>query len=315
MIDWTTVIVPFPHQREISGGLLLDTDQHGEIKWQVVKSLSVNSPLDCGVLVKSQDSASGRRSHLYISGNPAKFLYGHNVDGTDDVRFLVAEMTRGLLVQLGETVSDQQYSLWRNGGFTLKKVDINYMRHCGSRAAARQMLYIISHTSKMRYSGRGEFTGDTLYFAKHSRRRAIKIYCKGDEIEKGGRSRRIPDGLTRSKEELLSIADDAVRIELVLRSLELKELSLQDGRKWNGRTASELFERYMGKIEFSPNLQLSSAKLIRLPRHLQATYGLWTAGLNLRSVMKPSSFHRHRRLLKSYGVDIGVLPVSRKHLA
>lgn len=310
MIDWTTVVLPYPHDREISGGLLMEADQNGEVKWQMQKSLSVHGTHNSTVLVKSQDSIAGPRTHIYVSGNPAKFLYGHNVTGPDDLRILVAKMGERLLNQIGYCPSDVQLQKWRAGDFAVKKVDINYMRNCGSRAAARQMLYIISQTCKMRYSGRGEFTGTTLYFAKKSRRRAIKLYCKGDEIDTGGRSRRLPDSLGELKTELLKMADDAVRIELVLHSPELKQLGLDVGTRWNPSTAHKVFEQYMNKLEFSPNVNLAGAVLVRLPRFLQSTYGQWLAGIDPRTTLKPTTFHRHRRLLRQHGIDIGALPLS-----
>lgn len=309
MIDWTTVILPFAHDQEISGGFLMEYDQYGEIKWQLCKSLAVEGSHNSSILAKSQDTANGQRSHIYISGNPTKFLHGHNVTGTDDIRSLVADMAVKLLKQLGYVPTSSQIKRWHAGDFDLKKVDINYMRHCGSRAAARQMLYIISQTGKMRYSGRGEFTGTTLYFAKKSRRRAIKIYCKGDEIENGGRSRKLPNSLGDLKHYLLETADDAVRIELVLHSPELKQLGLQSGYCWTSETARTVFDQYMKKLEFSPNIDLAASALIRLPRFLQSTYGLWQAGIDPRSALKSTTYHRHRRLLRQHGIDIGARPL------
>lgn len=306
MIDWTTVILPFEHDQIIRGGLITSVDENGEIEWETAKGRRIQGSHDSSVGVKTCNATDGKGTHLWISGNPAKFLQGHNVTGSDDLCLLVADMAEVILTSLGFEVSQQQHGQWREGDFVLKLVDINYMRHCGSRTMARAMLKLAQHTGCMRHSGRGAFTGDTLYFSKHSRRRAIKMYVKGDELERGGKKHRLPLSLGDAKlTELQKIADDALRIELRLLALELKALRLQDGKQWRNLEVKGLFNLYVERIEWSANVALSQSSLLSLPKHLQRTYALWKEGIDLRAVLKPATYYRQRRELRGFQIDIG----------
>lgn len=285
-------------------------NQDGEIEWTTTKGLRIEGSHDSSVQMKTSYSAEGACSHLWISGNPAKFLQGHNVTGSDDLCLLVADMARKIVTTLSHEVSEDQYNRWREGHFILKMVDINYMRHCGTREEARAMLKLAQHSGCMRHSGRGEFSGTTLYFAKRSRRRAIKMYVKGDELEHGGKKHRLPDSLGEQKlEELKATANDALRIELRLYPLELKGLMLQDGRNWLQLDVKALFNLYVEMIKFSPNVTLSRQRLLSLPKHLQRTYALWKEGIDIRTELSPATYYRQRRDLLGFGVDIGALVI------
>lgn len=310
MIDWTTVILPYPHKFEINGGLIQSSDESGELEWKKQKGLRIEGSYSSSILIKTDHQTIEPKTHLWISGNPAKYLYGHNVTGSDNLCQLVADMAKKALQNLNLPVTTQQYQCWRQGQFKLKKVDINYMRHCGSREQARAMLRLLSNAGTMRHSGRGQFTGDTLYFAKRSRRRAIKVYIKGDELEKGGRKHKIPDQLA-SRDELLKCADDAMRIELVLLPLELKALWLQDASNWTEETPKQLFHQYISKITCKTNLSISARLLAKMPKHLVTTYSYWAAGLDPREKLSQGSYYRHRSALLEYGVDIGAMLIKQ----
>lgn len=309
MIDWTTVILPFPHTETLRGGIFMELDQDGEIKWQKNKGLRIQGSHESSLLISTDEHTPNFKNNIWISGNPAKFLYGHNVTGTDDICRLVADMGLKIAQHLAMTIDPEQQMKWRRGQFILKKVDINYMRACGSREAARDILRAIAYSGCMRHGGRGEFSGSTLYFGKKSRRRAIKIYCKGDELESSKKSHQIPDSLGPLKAELLKIADDALRIETVLHSLELKDLGLQYGRDWTPATAKLLFDEYVGRIKFSHNTPLSRHVILSLAPCLQRTYALWKEGVDLRAQFKPATYYRHRRELLTAGIDIGAQPL------
>ena len=62
-----------------------------------------------------------------ISGNPAKFLQGHNVFGTNDLKYLVAKMIDKLCMmdKLELKPTDVEYENIQQGIYHLSRVDVN----------------------------------------------------------------------------------------------------------------------------------------------------------------------------------------------
>lgn len=52
------------------------------------------------------------------------------------------------------------------------------------------------------------------------------------------------------------------------------------------------------------NLHLSTDTLNKLPNPLKSTYLLWQEGHDCRAVMSLSTYKRHRKQLKEYGINI-----------
>lgn len=107
--------------------------------------------------------------------------------------------------------------------------------------------------------------GGALYWGKSFRRWALKAYGKADEIE--APKHRLPDQLLDT--QLSKWADNKLRIELVLRSKELKELNLE--------TAKAL---------------------------IQAPAILWRSGEDLRDMLPKATYYRHRKGLLEYGIAL-----------
>lgn len=105
-------------------------------------------------------------------------------------------------------------------------------------------------------------------------------------------------------EGLLDWTKDKLRIELVLRSLELKGLNLDLGKNWNNETVKNVFSDYIGRMEMSQNTLLSDKTIMELPRSARSTYLLWKQGANMREVLPKTTFFRQRKQLLAYGVDI-----------
>jgi II/X family phage/plasmid replication protein len=54
-------------------------------------------------------------------------------------------------------------------------------------------------------------------------------------------------------------------------------------------------------------------QLLKMPRHLQATFQLWRQGSDVRNLMNIQTFYKHRRLLLEYGVDIASMHLAPEH--
>lgn len=100
MIDWITFDVRGVLHRPISGGALVAFDDAtGDVEWKTVRRKSVEGSASSTVQIRSGDvDQSGLASSLHFSGNPSKFLQGHNLYGSDDLPGLVYQCAAQALV-------------------------------------------------------------------------------------------------------------------------------------------------------------------------------------------------------------------------
>ncbi len=301
MIDWLTAIYPCVHN-PLPAGSVVSVDANGEIEWKAVKRLAVRGSNESNMWVRSVGSdGEGRATHIYIDGNPSKFLQGHNVVGSDDLRGLAVTVYARILSQLNIPHHMQSYFEVLNGNFKITRVDINYMYLLETLENVRAWLYAAEFKAKTRH-GRATGKGGTVYMGKNSRRWSLKFYSKYDEHMGGKKGHLIPSQFVY--EGLLDWTKDKLRIELVLRSLELKELNLDLGKNWNNETVENVFSDYIGRLEMSQNTLLSDKTIMELPRSARSTYLLWKQGANMREVLPKTTFFRQRKQLLAYGVDI-----------
>lgn len=301
MIDWLTAIYPCVHE-PLPSGSVISLDASGEVEWKTVKRLAVRGSYESSLYVRSVGSdGEGRCSHLYIDGNPSKFLQGHNVVGSDDLRGLAVAVYARVLSLLNIPHHMCSYREVLDGMFRLLRVDINYMFDLGSLENVRNWLYAAEFKARTRH-GRATGKGGTVYFGQHSRRWGGKGYSKYDEHMSGKKGHQIPAEFVYAG--LLDWSRDKLRIELILRSLELKTINQSLGKSWTTETAMKLFTDYIGRIEMSQNVLLSDEKINKLPRYIQSTYLLWKQGVNLRGILPSRTFYRHRKELLTFGIDI-----------
>lgn len=158
MIDWVTAIIPCNHSEQIYGGRIASVTPDGEIEWQVEKKQQVPGSHEANLSVKSIG-----RNQLYFDGNPAKWLQGHNLFGSDSLVSLVEAVMFKLIPILSLSPLDSDFSAWRNGHYELKRVDCTAMWGLPRRADVRAWLRAAEFQSKSRH-GRPVTRGGTLYF-------------------------------------------------------------------------------------------------------------------------------------------------------
>lgn len=312
MIDWIEAVLPYEHEQYLCGGVVTSADGEGTLEWESYKKLPVVGSYDSTFFIKSNGHPQQeKQTHMFVSGNPSKFLQGHNIFGSDDLCYLLIWAVKKALITVNCGVDLFTWNRWYKGDFELKRVDIAQMFTVDNRNDVRSFIRALSHTGRMRNRGRGEFRGDTLYFGKHSKRWAIKVYSKGDEIEKGGKKHQLPISMLNAhpgiEQKLKASYDGAIRIELVLRSLELARLGLSNGRYWPNLWVKQLWQSHWDKVEMTDQSILSDEAAATLPKALSRTYFMWKDGQDIRQRMSKASFYRHRAELKQYGIDIAEL--------
>ena len=302
MIDWVTANIPCHHDEMIFGGAITSINLDGEIEWKVEKKQQVRGTYESNINVKSIDNKS-----IHFDGNPAKWLQGHNVFGSDNLIGIVEAVMQKLITILKLSPTDYDIEAWKTGAYFLKRVDCTAMWDLPRRPDVRAWLRAAEMQSKSRH-GRPVTTGGTLYFGKNSRRWSVKFYAKGDEVE--ARGHKLPDEI-ELRDNLIEYADNKLRGELTLRSIQLKEKNLSVAQQWSESTPIEQLIKYIESLNMSEQFSITPINLEGLPARLIAVYTLWKDGVDLRAMYPKASFYRYRSEFLKKGIDIAIRQPSK----
>lgn len=315
MVDWLSVELPDPFGCLITGGEVLKVKHTGELEWATRTRRefegSWSSKMQVRNLMADKRVAPGVapvRSGLELSGNPAKFLQGHNLFGTADVTGLTAAVVDKVYRSLFEggppiCIDAEEGELTRidlTGSWLLDRAD-----------DVLPFLKALEERVWCPFRGRGVSPADgpgTLYYgyAKKGKRAKdwqLKLYSKGRDIV----AHPLP-APALAVPGLLHDVSRTVRVELTLRSAELKRLGLKRVGDWTPETVERIWSEYVNRLDFSEaTMNLDTVDLAELglkPRH-QDVIAAWKAGNDLRAGRSRATFHRLRKEIREKtGFDI-----------
>lgn len=306
MIDWVTGKFWITHNPDVlRSGQSIRTkivDGVERIEYDIANRLSVKGSHDATITIRSHTDNT-----VEISGNPAKFLQGHNVFGTNDLKYLVAKMIDKLCMmdELELKPTDVEYENIQQGIYHLSRVDVNEHFAFPSAQVARAWLRAAGNSANMKFRGAGLFKEGILYF--EGKRYIPKIYFKYDEINSKDKSHRLPDELLQIP-ELIEYAEKSLRFEIKILSTQLKDWMLHLGCNWDADTATMLInDQFISKLQLSANMPIENEVIESLPKNLRLTYTAWVNGEDLRQVLSRPTFYRYRTRLMEYGIDISIV--------
>jgi II/X family phage/plasmid replication protein len=307
MIDWGLVLYPLVH-KPIQSGQVISTTSDGEVEWCSPKRVQATGSFEKKVSIKSVGGdGTGLATHLWVNGNPSKFLQGHNVFGSDDLTSLMYDLFKVIAKQFNLTPTLHEIHRIKTGDYQLKTVDINYSYELPCQTDVKAFIRALEFKAKTRH-GRPSTKGGTLYFGKNSQRWAIKFYSKAEEIQTA--TGRLPYNLQNIGIE--TWVENKLRIELRLLSKQLTQLDILNVKDLNTEKVKSVFSEYVGRIEMSEQITLSTEKMIEIPNRLRLTYRAWLDGHDLRDMLSKSAYYRHRADLKAYGINIDLRPENKK---
>jgi len=302
MIDMFSGSLPCLHT-PLNTGRIICIDPDGQTEWESPKRLVVTGSHDSNFRVSSDGSdGQGRATHLRFSGNPAKFLQGHNIFGSDDLVSLMNDSYKKVTRSLGLIPTLQNYKDVSTGDYNVTSIDINYSYELRSRADVLAWIRAAEYKSKTRH-GRPSTKGGTIYWGKNSKRWALKAYSKAEEIT-AGKGHKLPAPLLDTP--LVLWADNKLRLELRLLSKELDNLNLKTANKIDPRTVKNTFNEYIKRLQMTEQITLSDEKLHSLPQRLRSSYVLWRDGYDLRSELPKTTYYRNRKELLEHNIDIAL---------
>lgn len=300
MVDWITAVIPCSHADEILSGKIFKVTVDGVVEWERATSQFIAGSYDSSISVRTATPGES----IYVSGNPVKFFQGHNLFGSNDL----VSMNHALFGRIREVLdlkpTKQDLGCWVSGDYQLTRVDVTTMFDAGSLANARAWLRQAEQNATLMHRGRGQLTkGSTLYFGKHSRRWSAKWYAKGEEFQANGHQDLLLD------DRLVAYADPAVRYEVVLRSMKLKQLGLEHALSWldSAKISHSIIASTLERFNMSDVRALKTEQLDGMKPSLRAIVELWKVGYDIRGMYPQSTFYRLRSRIKSaIGVDIAV---------
>jgi phage/plasmid replication protein, gene II/X family len=304
MLDWYQGKVGYSG-RGLRLNRLLEVTPDGVIRFDFERPAKVKGSFESSIQLR-RDSASPdmvsatekynlllNQTCLYVSGNPSKFLQGHNVFGpkvgslgpvlTATIRELPPE------VRPDDADSPLAPAVHRN------RVDISTSVHLGRHSTVHEWLQTVARSSSSRHKGTSMVSGNTVYWGKHSSRWSMKAYCKFCELDVH------PPADLQLKDRLKGYCEGHLRIELTLRTPEIKD---------RGTLDETLIWEYFRRINIgSLELQMEKVESAKLSRSVRLTLSEWLAGKEIKYSLPRRTFYDHRkRILDATSLDIS-LPV------
>ncbi|MFU6379222.1 phage/plasmid replication protein, II/X family [Metapseudomonas otitidis] len=303
MIDWVAALIEL-HHAPLSSGAVVCIEADGTVAWETPRKLLVQGSHSSTMHIRSVGGdGRGNATHLYIDGNPSKWLQGHNLVGSDDLLCLVFDAFNRLCSLVGLKPNDLERQKVRNGEYRVTRVDYNRMFELPSRSDVRAWLRAGEFKCKSRH-GRPVVNRGTLTFGKGSSHWSVVCYCKADEINSGG-SHKLPEDFHQYP-EIYEWLDNKLRVELRLRSKKLKALGMETAKTLTPAALWALYRQFIGELDMSEQIELNTEQLLSLPSKVRGTYALWKQGHDLKDMLANGTYYRHRDILMSYGIDINI---------
>jgi hypothetical protein len=301
MIDWFSGLIGYDASN-VTNGRVIKLSRDGEILSEFTAWDEARGSYDSNLLVKADASSlemmkAGRdlgflcsSNCLKLSGNPTKFLQGHNILGPSvgDLGPILQMTCRNLPESLRPLDCDSEVlpSVKRT------RMDITVMIDLGDHATVHDWLSHAATETRSRH-GRAQQSGGTVYWGKNSTRWALKAYCKACELKQHPCKYHVTD-------EIMEWASRLLRLELVLRRPELKD---------RDRLDESLVFDFLQRIEvgmIKTTFSLSGCKLSKAAR---MTFKLWVMGEDVcTGVSRPTFYRQRREILDEIGVDISLTP-------
>jgi hypothetical protein len=299
MIDWITGYVGYDASR-MALGRFWEVDRHGEVVRERPRWEKAEGSFKSGVQVTKSMPTDQMRDNakefgflcaedvLKISGNPIKYLQGHNVTGPSVA--LLGPVVQGLVRAFPDELRPHDADSLVLPAVHRSRVDINTLVDLGSHQAVHDWLMLAETKGRSRH-GRATSSDGTVYFGQHSKRWAMKMYCKHCELKSH------PPADPALLPDLLEWTRTFLRIELVLRRPELKD---------RGALDESVIWEFFAKLELNTMRvkTYSDAKSV-LPTGMKLALGMWYTGTDLKTFLPNRTFYRYRKeILGVTGIDV-----------
>lgn len=299
MIDWFSGYVGYDASQLVLGEFL-EVSPGGELvrrreRWETARGswesgvqVTRGQPTDLMLEhAKTMGFLCAPHGVLRLSGNPSKFLQGHNAAGPSVAQ--LGPVLQGMVRGFGDGLRPADADDERLPSVHRSRLDVTTAVDLGSHEAVHQWLHLAATTTRSRH-GRAVDSAGTVYWGKHSRRWAMKAYCKHCELKAH------PPADQQLLQELLDWTRTHLRLELVLRRPELKD---------RGTLDETVIWEYAQRLEMPTMKANARMDEVELRPNVRAALQLWLTGQDVVSLYPRRTLYRYRRdILDAAGVDI-----------
>lgn len=311
MIDWISGTVPCAFTPDIPCDRMMRVDHDGVVLLDYALPGRLEEPSGSTSMRITARGRPGARGEIYVSVNPLKFIQGHNVWGPCTPRPLIAQALRQAAHLLGTHEAGRE-TPW--GAcldlMKLTRVDCTHSWLAPSPEYVNAWLKHCANVAIQKHNGRCTPKHGTLYWGQGSKRIAMKMYHKGQEIRDAMKEYKIDPDLGKS---LLPLADKLLRVEVTARTPWLREQGLEDLSAWdNEYICQAICQARLFKLELPENkIQDAHLENVTLPPRLKVVYIAWKTGADLANIMTRATWYRYRAEFKKFNIDIDIAsPVS-----
>jgi len=293
-------------------GRIIQIRPSGEIDYEVLKPMQVSGSYDDKITVKSCPVPAGPEWSLcsdtettwrvYISGNPTKFLQGHNVYGHGDMIAIIYDFIRLVLEKLNIDIFTINRIM--KDPIQITRIDITQGYTMSSNKEVTDWL----RGASQYMTGKNQKVSNdsTLYVGKNSRRVAIKVYNKASEMVAHRKNFNLSDD---AFERLYGIASRLLRFEVTLRGMKLGDLGIKYLSKVTNDMFNREFHHAIEKMNLPDNLELIKNDVHQLPPKYAGVYHVWLSGTDLRESMSRAQYYRYRKFfLDKFNLDLSMPP-------
>lgn len=305
MLDWFSGYVGYDasnmrlgrfYLQDPSGEILRDSDSWETARGSFESGVQVtrgNPTVEMLAASRKHGFLCADQAVLRVSGNPSKFLQGHNVAGPSVSQ--LGPMVQAMVRLFGEGLRPVNADDERLPAVHRSRVDVTTAVDLGSHESVHDWLRLAEAATRSRH-GRAIGSKGTVYWGKNSRRWTIKAYCKHCELLAH------PPAISRDMlAVLLEWSRTQLRIELTLRRPELQA---------RGTLNESVIWEYLARLEI-PNMRANVGKMadFELTPAVKGVFLLWMEGHDVAGIYPRATFYRHRRaILDQVGVDISMTP-------
>lgn len=311
MIDYLTARIRLyrPLPEHIHGGHFVRVDERGEVEHSTARRKSVLGSHEATIQLRAPSLGE-----IEITGNPAKFVQGHNLWGSSDpTAVLWAALQRieasGVLpCSLAHVGLDGPDAL-ANCTF-ISRVDCTVMLLGDTYGDVLSSLRSLRVAGRLRDRGKSGLPhpwsrGHGVTFGskpgKRFTHRSITFYSKGEDVLVHS----LPDRMMADR-ELRDWTERCLRCEVRLGSNYLRKRGLDSLSAWHENIALDEWTAMMARMDMNGSDEKPEA-LEKLPPRLQMAYAAWREGMDLQTMHSRPTFYRYRSaILKALDVDIAI---------
>ena len=295
LIDTVAVMIDIRHKP-----LWKIARNNPNITWNGSYQFLAHSPLSSKIYARVF-SREGRKK-LVIEASIPKFLTGQNIVGVEDLFEPCQQMIFSVLAQMGVEPTPAELRKLEQGKFQMTRVD--YAMHCDCAAPERAAAVMAAIRSLVYTKAKdaSSYGNETVYVNQHSTRWTLRIYRKDLEIQKRGRGLPL---CVYGREFLQNKVQNAVRMELVLRSPELKRLGLNDPLAWSVEGARQRMKKWIDRFANANGVMPSTDYMGLLTKTQQLKLKAWLQGDLMAFTGSPTTLANTRNtILEKTGIDV-----------